>query len=29
MGCVRLASPDIELLYGLLVESKSTVEILP
>lgn len=29
MGCVRLAAPDIELLYGLLVEAKSTVEILP
>jgi LysM repeat protein len=29
MGCVRLAAPDIELLYGLLVENKSTVEILP
>ncbi len=29
MGCVRLDSPDIELLYGLLVENKSTVEILP
>lgn len=29
MGCVRLAAPDIELLYGLLVEKDSTVEILP
>jgi LysM repeat protein len=29
MGCVRLAGPDIELLYGILVETKSTVEILP
>ncbi len=29
MGCVRLAGADIELLYGMLVENKSTVEILP
>ena len=29
MGCVRLAAPDIEMLYGFLVETKSTVEIMP
>lgn len=29
MGCVRLDAPDIELLYGFLVETKSTVDILP
>lgn len=29
MGCVRLGSEDIALLYGLLVDTRSTVDILP